>query len=159
VKHLALAITVLVALGSAEVTAQTPFDAAEYRIFYTQPKHGAVVPSPVDFVIKITGGYIVAREQACSPASACYGQFPLSRLADTGHCHTYVENLGRPGKLAAFDASCAENFSLELPPGDYCAYADLTHNDHVARVKPGPQSFPPSDKVCFRVRPGASGNS
>lgn len=163
VRLLALFVCVFAMLSSVGTAAAEPedgqtFDAAEYRIFYTQPRYGAVVPSPVKFSIRITGGFIVAREKACSPAGQCYGEEPELRDSNMGHCHTYVENLRRPGELAGFDASCTESFSIELQPGRYCAYADLTHNDHVARFKPGPRSLPPFDKVCFRVRPGASGN-
>lgn len=129
-------------------------DDEQYRIYYVSPKFGQVVPSPVKFVVKITGGYKIALEKACRPAGDCYGKLPLEREADAGHCHTYVENIKQPGRLIGFNARCDSSFTLSLPPGRYCAYADLTHHDHVARVKPGPQSFPGSDKTCFFVRPG-----
>lgn len=94
---------------------------------------------------------MVDRTKACSPAGVCYGQYPLDRDDNGGHCHIYVEDANR--ELAGFSASCnVDGIDIELAPGQYCAYADLTHNDHVARFKPGPQDLPPFDKVCFEVR-------
>jgi hypothetical protein len=158
---LALAATAAIAMASiatptlaADEHGQT-FDAGTYRIFYAHPRQGAIVPTPVRFSIRITGGYVVNREKACQPAGQCYGQQPETREANSGHCHTYVEDTANPGVLVGFNARCDLDFTLNLPAGrSYCAYADLTHHDHVARFKNGPQVFPGSDKVCFRVRSG-----
>lgn len=132
--------------------ANQTFDANVYRVFFTTPSWGDTLSSssPVSFDLEFTGGFIVDRGLGCNPAGTCYGKEPQFRLDDTGHCHVYVE-AEATRTLVAFSASCDPPISINLGAGEYCAYADLTHNDHVARYKPGPQDLPAFDKVCFTV--------
>jgi hypothetical protein len=127
------------------------FDDSTPSIQFTEPKPWAVIPSrDVRFAVKISNNFDFAPDKSLSPAGECYGAG--DRVSNQGHYHLY---LTRPDSTTVehFTAPGSQVVTRSLQPGAWCAYTDLTHNDHTQRFKANPQDLPPFDKVCFFVVP------
>ena len=144
-------------LGDCGVTEPSVnvFDDTTPSIQFIEPKPDDVIPSgEVRFVVKISDDYDFAPDKALQPPLDCYGAG--DRVPNQGHYHLY---LARPGstEVEHFVAPGSQAIARYLDPGHWCAYADLTNNDHTQRFKANPRDLPPFDKVCFFVPGPESG--
>jgi hypothetical protein len=138
-------------LGACGVTSPSVnvFDDTTPSIQFVEPKPDAVVPSDnVRFVVKISSDFDFAPDEALNPAQGCYGAG--DRVPNRGHYHLYLTRAGSTA-VEHFTAPDSQAVARSLDPGTWCAYADLTHNDHTQRFKANPRDLPPFDKVCFFV--------
>lgn len=154
----ALSALALIAVLTTAASAQTVVP----RFTQPDPFTFRSLASPVTFEIQIDtyGGpaFDLDLSQACTPPAECYATGENVRIGQ-GHAHIYVEDQANKGAALVFRAldDGASNdgrlsVTANLPRGRYCAWVDVTENDHRTILKQdGPRAIPPVSSVCFSV--------
>jgi hypothetical protein len=134
------------------------YDHPTPTIQFIKPRPNEVIGSTTVLFQVAMQNYDFRPEMAFQPPTDRYGapsgpNGEVGQVPNQGHYHLY---LVRPDSTVVqhFTAPGSEAVTATIETGPWCAYADLTHHNHLHRQKAHPRELPTFDKVCFFVVPG-----